>query len=369
MSPGFENGPPIHWYGKLLRIQAANDRAARALADHPGEFLTAIGLGLQGLDRGAVGVSLKPPESGNVLARIALLPFFRRQPGAAWGLDLGSHAFKAAKLVAAPGGEVAVEEAHYQRVESPPHGQENDHRVAAELADWKSRHDLAAARIVGSISGNLVLGRFFELPPMPGKKVPSAVTYEARRQLPVDLASLCWNWTELTSREAASGAHRRIMVVAARKWRVQQRLEQFAAAGIRLDVLQSDCVALHSALRYDACEDEPPSGQALAALDVGASKNNLVVSSNREVWFRSFGLTTHDDKGASIQHAPHDSRSEQLAAEVARSLTAFGRRHPDVQVARLFVLGGGARSLAAKFSKGSSHQFAASASQVSPVQA
>jgi type IV pilus assembly protein PilM len=342
------------------------------MREHPGQFFVALGLALQGLGEAASNVSLMPADNRNVLSKLATLPILSRRVTSAWGIDLGSYALKAVKLVKDASGNFQVDDAHYILLPKPlAHPDAEGQRpaiLAAALSDLAGRVDLKGSPIAAGLSGHQVLGRFFDLPPLPPKKVASAVEYEARHQIPIDLAELCWDWTELgeSDPKQAGKNPQPIMVVAARQSHVEGRMALFASAGIRLDALQSDCVALHNALRFELEGEQSNGTGPIAVVDVGADETNFVVSSPRSIWFRSLGLAGHSfttallqqfqltfERAEDLKRHPAKARRYyqfretlqplwvQFADEIDRSLCSFRRHSPAVNVGRLFAVGGG----------------------------
>ena len=364
-------GPPIDWLGHFVRTQAATPQVRQALQNHPGEYFVAFGLALQGLGEAEFDVSLMPRERGNVLGKLATLPLLGKRVSSAWGIDLGSFALKAVKLVKSADA-IQIQDAHYILLSKPlahPEAEGKRPAILAEaLSELVRRVDFKGCHVAAGLAGHQVLGRFFDLPPLPTKKVASAVEYETRHQFPIDLAELCWDWTEMgeADHKMSETVPQPIMVVAARLSHVQNRIDLFASAGIRLDSLQSNCLAIHNALRFELAQ-QPATAGAAAVLDVGADESNFVVSSPRSVWFRTFGLAGHGFTMALVQELKlayevaeevkrHPAKARryylyrdalapllaQFGGELDRSLASYCRHLPAAQVKRLFVLGGGA---------------------------
>jgi type IV pilus assembly protein PilM len=366
-------GPPVDWLVHFVRAEPADDKVAQSLREHPGQLFVALGLALQGIDEAAIETSLIPPEKANVLVKLATMPLLSRAATTAWGIDLGGFALKALQLRKEASGKIKVADCQYILLKKPlghPDAEGERLGILSEaLADLASRVNFKGSRVVTALSGRRVLGRFFDLPPLPAKKVPGAVEYETRHQLPLDLDELCWDWKALGKSDdrQADQAPRPIMVVAARQAHVQERLSLFKSAGIALDVMQSDCVALHNALQFELGDQPRPADEAIALVDVGSDETNFVVSRPGSVWFRSFGLGGAAFTAALIQqlqlkyeHAEQLKRQPakarryheflsaieplfvQLQSEIDRSLAGCRRQAAAPEVKRLFVLGGGA---------------------------
>ena len=366
-------GPPVDWLAYSTTLPAADEKIAATLREHPGQFLVALGLALQGLGQAAVPLDLAPAEKS---ALAQMFPTFgRRTTTGAWGLDLSDFALKAIKLAKDPkDGALKITAADYlphaTSLAKPEVDLARSEILDETLRDFLARvGDFKGTKICANISNQRVLGRFFELPPLAVKKVADAIAYEAKHQLPVALDELCWASHTLDPIEGkdADQALRRIMVCAARESHVRDRLATFKAAGIVVDHLQSDCLALHNAVVHEfwsTAEKHDP--DALGLIDVGAECTNIVVSSPECVWFRTIGqgaanitslLVKHfnltHQQAEQIKREPAKARRYgqmceavrptfvQLAGELERSLANYHKLYPDHPVQRIYGLGGG----------------------------
>ncbi|HZN36500.1 MAG TPA: pilus assembly protein PilM [Pirellulaceae bacterium] len=367
-------GLPVDWLAHPTRAAASGD-AAKSLREHPGQFFVAFGLALQALDLAAVGVDLMPREKGSLLSKLPALNLGgKRAPEAAWGLDLSDTALKALKLVReAKDGSLKIEAAefllHSQPLQHPAAEANRCAIVAQTLAEFAGRAgDLKGVKLCTNIAGGRVLGRFFELPPMPARKVAESVQYEARHQLPVALDELSWSYAiqDDVAGKAADEQPRRIVVQATRDAHVRDRLASFKAAGLAIDAVQSDCLALHSALVHEL---ELSGEGAVAAIDVGVAGTNVVVSSPSCAWFRTlahggdhYSRELAKALGCTAEEAELQKRQParvcgyhllceawqplfvQLGSEIERSLATYRKLYPEHPVRQLYGLGGAFRA-------------------------
>jgi type IV pilus assembly protein PilM len=366
-------GAPVDWLAHPTRSERVNSEISRTLAEHPGQFFPALGLALQGLGLAAIEADLTPQEKGGVLGMLPTLSLSRRQVKEAWGIDLSDYALKAIKLSRqGKGGDARIEACAYLL-----HSRFLTHRdvemerseIAAEtLQDFAAAAgDLKGVKVCLGFAGPRVLGRFFELPPMPAKKISDAIKYEAAHQLPIELAELCWSHQILdeVAGRAADQQPRRVFIQAARDAQIRERVALCKSAGIAVDCVQSDCVALHNAIVYELLADAE-ADEAIATIDVGTDATNVVVSSPRSIWFRTFTqggasftrdlarqLKLTHDQAEQLQREPAKARRfsqleatlqpliVQLAGEVERSLSTYSRLAPDRPVRQVYGLGGG----------------------------
>jgi type IV pilus assembly protein PilM len=333
----------------------------------------ALGLALGESGKGEFDIELLAAEKKGMLGKLASLPLLARRTrtSAAWGIDLGSYALKALKLSSDAAGNVKVEDAHYIPLSKPlAHPEAEGERpaiFAAALADLAGRVDLKGSSVAAALSGHQVLGRFFDLPPLPAKKVAAAVEYEARHQIPIDLTELCWGYCELRQIQAAADGPRPIMVLAARRSHAEECANLFESVGIRLASLQGNCLALHNALRFELEPARPSTTAPIAIVDVGGDETNFIVSAPGSAWFRCFGAAGHSFTAALLAEfrltyndaeilKRHPAKARryhrfrealapplaQFAGEIDRSLASFRRHSPMSDVARLYAVGGGA---------------------------
>ena len=368
-------GAPVDWLAFPTRAARASDAVTQTLAEHPGQCFTAFGLALHGLGLAAIDADLTPQEKTGMLGMLPSLSFGRRAANEAWGLDLSDYALKAIKLSRqGKSGEVRIEACEYLLHARPLALVDGEVERAAVATETLRKFavlagELKGVRICAGLPGPRVLGRFFELPPMPAKKVSDSIQYEAQHQLPIALTELCWSHQLLddVTGKGADDRPRRVLIQAARETQVRERLGVFKSAGLAVDCLQNDCLALHNAIVYELlAEGAADSVEAIAVADVGTEATNVVVSSSRSVWFRTFtqggGSFTRElvkqlklthEQAEQLQREPAKARRfsqleaavqpllVQLGGEIERSLASYSRVYSDRPVRQVYGLGGG----------------------------
>jgi type IV pilus assembly protein PilM len=368
-------GAPVDWLAHLTRAERANADVSQTLDEHPGQFFTAFGLALQGLGLPAIEADLTPQEKTGMLGMLPSLSFGRRAAQEAWGLDLSDHALKAIKLSRQGKSNVKIEACEYL-LHAQPLTHADTEMERGKIATDTLRDFVAAAgelkgvRICAGLPGPRVLGRFFELPPMPARKVADSIQYEAQHQLPIALEELCWSHQILDefTGKGADDRPRRVLIQAVRDSQARDRVALLKSAGIAVDCLQSEGLALHNAIVFDLLSDGDTGdfAEAVAVVDVGMEATNVVISSPRCVWFRTFtqggGSFTRElvkqlklthDQAEQLQHEPAKARRYsqleaamqpllvQLAGEIERSLASYSRVYSDHPVRQIYGLGGG----------------------------
>jgi type IV pilus assembly protein PilM len=148
----------------------------------------------------------------------------------------------------------------------------------------------------------LAFSRFFQLPLMEEKKVPSVMQYEAASQIPFKLEDIVWDYQVLYRHDALRRdiCEREMALFAIRHEHLDAAVAPLKELGLRPAVVQSQCAALHNLMAYDRLADgKLPGGEdlrfnglepAVAVLDVGGEAANLVISGDGASWCRSLPL-------------------------------------------------------------------------------
>jgi|GEM_PF-2378855 len=378
-------GRPIDWLGHITSVDCADEESASLLRERPGQYFVAFGLALQGLDEAHMSLHLTPEEKGGVLGKLSF-GLRKAKPVSAWGIDLGRHSLKAIKLTRDPkSGAIQIE-----RVETIVHSisgggtgePESELVLEQTLKSFAQRTKTDDSRIVANIPGQRVLGRFFQLPPLPTAKIAGAIQFEAKHQFPIPLEELSWSY-QLAEPDSpkTSDQGRTVILVAARQSHVKDRLAIFKNAGMAVDLIQSDCLALHNAMhreffsgrlspegdgKSNAQRDAVgPNAEMLAFVDMGTEGTNVVISSAQATWFRTFGsagaaftnamvrslqLTYEQAEKAKCDpsrirrfHQYHDALQPlfvQVASEIERSLANCQKVYPNSRISHIYGVGG-----------------------------
>ncbi len=375
-------GPAVRWMTDLRRI-AVKDEARERLREHPGRFYVACGLALQGLGLGPARTNLAIREDRGLVqwvSQLASTPIlFSRPARSAWGLDLSPSGLKAVRLVAEEPDRTATIAAcdlveHRKTLGQAVNDEERKTLIAETLRTFCGRNDVQAERVSVGLPGRVVLVRELTVPRTEGKKLPRVVEYEARRQLPIPLDDLVWGFELLEEQggEPSAGGEMKIAVVAARRFLLKDHLARFSNAGLTVDVVQSDCVALYNYVAYDRLASggngSAGAGKAppIAVVDVGSDATHVVAGVPGSAWFRTSGfgaqgftkaliqqfkLTTSQAEAlkrdpASAERTDRYCRTleplyDELAREIRACLDAYGEARGRRRLECVYGAGGG----------------------------
>jgi type IV pilus assembly protein PilM len=369
-------GIPVEWLGGFGRLHSEALLEKPDYVKHPGAFFVACGLALQGLEQAPVQLNLAPKKKSGL--GFSLLKR-KRAPQSAWGFDVGDTSLKAVRLTAGDAGKLAVDVCEcieFKKALSQPDVDfKRSEIVRAAFDELFEQHGREADRLCLSLPGAKVLGRQFDLPAIKRKKIQDAVEFEALHQIPYPLSDLIWDY-QLMDESAKDGKpdddglqQHHVLLAAAKDYHVTDFLAVFDHMELNIDVVQSNCVALHNYVSYDLFGDpELQLGErdALAILDVGADASNVVVSARNRLWFRSLRIAGNDftktlmkqfklanAHAEQLKHKPQQARRisqlyevltpllEDLAAEIDRSFNMHRKAYPRQTITKLIGVGGG----------------------------
>jgi type IV pilus assembly protein PilM len=340
----------------------------------PGRFSTAAGLALQALQRAAVAVNLAAPEKVGVLS---LLKARKRRPTSAWGIDLGRGAIKAINLTLdAETGAPVVARAEFCESATAPFSANKDALDIDPLIDeFLKRVQLNDGAIAIGLPGEKVFTRFFNIPLIAKNKLGELMHYEVKQQIPFPLETLTWGYHLFEPADVAAdsdASESAIGLFALKQEDAKAHLKPFADRGLKVDVLQSDAVALFNFIAFECLPLPPLAGRnadripVLAVLEIGAEKSNVVLSNGRTFWTRSIPQGGNDftrtlqrefafdwPKAEQLKRNPTSAVSlhrmyqplqlcfEKFAAEVHHSIDQYLTQDPRLMVQRMLVTGGG----------------------------
>lgn len=365
----------VEWLGGSKRL-VVDDAHKKKWGAHRGCLFVAAGLALQGVGLAAINTNLRD-EKASLFGKLSIRR--REKTQVAWGIDVGDSALKAIRLVLEPGQSQPqidrCEVIPYRCPLSRPDAQSSYGSLLGETIEkLHAQHTIEKSdRICVGLPGQRVLGRFFQLPNAPAKKLTGMIKYEASQQIPIPEIDLASAHHVLRSEdgdaEDESGASTRVLYLAMKRSLLDETLRAFDAASLEPCACQSECVALYNFARFEGLCDLLPKDATdechVALLDVGTEGTNLVMVSEQAVWFRSLriggdnftqaivrNLKLTTDQAEKLKRQPAAARSihrlyevydpiyTQMTAEIRRSMELFEKENGG-KVTVLLGVGGG----------------------------
>ena len=206
-------------------------------------------------------------------------------PSAVWGLDIGHSALKAVRLERSGSVPVLTNFDVIEIEQSEDEGTRTA-RVQTALAELLRRRKIGSEPVLVSVPGNQTFFRPFALPPAPGSRLASIVSFEARNQIPFPINEVIWDFKRIAPSEAGEI---RVGLVAVRRELIDQLLAIVRQSGLRLEAIQVAPLALYNLVSYELGGEG-----AWLVLDGGARVTDFVVVDGEEFWFRPLPQSGND---------------------------------------------------------------------------
>lgn len=249
-------------------------------------------------------------------------------------------------------------------------------RVSGALKELIRATGVTADRAISALPGFSVFTTVIELPKMPDQELASAIKFEAEKYIPSPIEETVLDWevvgeteAEITPKEGGEKKKvlmSRILLTAASKGLVSRYMEIFKKAGLDLESLETEAVALvrplvsddtsplllidMGATATDICLVEDASPRLTRSIDVGGNaitrsiaKSLNIKPERAEQFKKDFGLEGRLN-GALSERVPQAIRAilDEIVKEIRHSCNLFynkgGRR-----IEKVILVGGGAK--------------------------
>jgi type IV pilus assembly protein PilM len=276
----------------------------------------------------------------------------------AWGIDIGNRALKAIRLSQGPAG-LQIDDfdvVEHEQVLSNA-GDNREPMLHAALASFVQRHELKGAPVAIGVSGQSSFARFIKLPPVEPRKIPEIVRFEAIQQIPFPLDEVEWSYQLFTDDKSPDVE---VGIFAMRKELVNQHIGYFTNAGLNVQAVQMNPLAVYNAMYYD----ERIKGTTMM-VDVGAENTDLIIAEGETIWLRSIPIGGNKftealaaqfklkfPKAEELKRNAATSKYgrqilqamkpvfNELVSEIQRSIGFYASVHRDSRISRVLALGG-----------------------------
>lgn len=124
-----------------------------------------------------------------------------------------------------------------------------------------------------SISGPSIVIRYVNLPKMQENELKKALKFEAQKYIPFSIDEV--NMDSYILKQNLPDNRMLVILVAAKKESISQHLKIMEAAGINVNIIDADAVALINAFNFNYSQDDNLKTKTIALLDIGAVVSNL----------------------------------------------------------------------------------------------
>ena len=225
---------------RSIEVDETNETFRANLA----RFGVAMGLAVQGLGKARLKEAMFQKKQSI---------FGRKKLQGCWGVDIGTSSLKAVrmewqndKLVVT---DIFLEDFATQQSQATTQ-QTKTERIKPTVESFLAAHDIGDSAVWANLPGFELTTRFVRLPPVPDKKAMQLLDQEIADRIPIAADDLIM--TKSIGAFDKEDSHGRAAVVsAARKAAVDQRVEILTDAGLDIDGLQADPIALVNLVAWE----------------------------------------------------------------------------------------------------------------------
>jgi len=225
--------------------------------------------------------------------------------------------------------------------------------VGRELGKLVNRLKLRGAKVISALGGKQVYTRLLTLPAMNLDDMRRAAFYQAASFLPISIDDVTVDIFPVRYLDNNGSRKCQVFFTAARKVQVENLVHTCQAAGLKLERLEIEPLALHT-LYYGLLKD----GQAVGVLNIGSNHSYLAVYQNKTLVFvrlMSFGCTAFyqhmRESGTdcrkladlSCREAGIERVMENLVSELNQAMDYFRLQSRNTALSFIILCGGGAR--------------------------
>lgn len=279
------------------------------------------------------------------------------------GLDIGSSSIKLIEMTA-QGDEYLI--TGYGHIERPA----DDADLSEALNELIQTSGIKSKRVVTSVSGREVIVRYISMPPVEDEDLDNSVRFEADKYIPFDLEEVVLDSQRLDESALGftSGAEMKVLLVAAKRSLIEQRVQVLKEANLVPSVIDVDSFALGNAfeLRNVLSTRAEVEGKVVSLIDIGAVKTNITIMIGntsfftREIYLAGNEFTEEIQKKLEVSHEEAEALKkmpgvfalevqeavgtvvDDLANEVQLSFDFFESQF-EKEVEEIYISGGGSQ--------------------------
>jgi len=197
---------------------------------------------------------------------------FKIKEEGAIGLDIGTSSIKAVALEVKDK-EVFLKNFSFKEISDGSIGPAN---LAPLIKKSIDALGVSEGRVNISLSGQPVIIRYAWLPLMSQKELASSLRFEAAKLIPFSVEEV--NIDSYILKQDISNNKMLVMVVAAKKEAVSERIKLVQDSGFKIKAIDVDSLALINAFNFNYhSEDEKDLPKVIALLNIGAAVSNLSI--------------------------------------------------------------------------------------------
>ena len=205
----------------------------------------------------------------------------------AWGLEIGDSGIKAVKA-SSRDGKLFVEA--IDRIDYSSQGDatalKKPELIEEAVSLFKERNLISRSdKIIVSLSGKMILSRFFTLPPIKKSRIADVLKFELRKQVPFEPDEIVWDYQQF---DDVGMAHKgvKIGLFATKKENIYDLLPSLAPIRVNLDAIQITPIAIYNLVHLISDSDED-----VIVINVEQGNTDFIVVGRSKYWNRSIPIS------------------------------------------------------------------------------
>ena len=204
-----------------------------------------------------------------------------------WGLEIGESGIKAVKA-SSRDGELFVEAIDRIDYSSQDHDSTltKPELIEGAVGIFKERNLIKKSdKIIVSLSGKMILSRFFTLPPIKKSRIGDALKFELRKQVPFEPDEIVWDYQQFDD-DGIANKGVKIGLFATKKENIYGLLPSLAPIRVNLDAIQITPIAIYNLVHLSSDSNEDA-----IVINVEQGNTDFIVVGRSKYWNRSIPIS------------------------------------------------------------------------------
>ncbi len=204
-----------------------------------------------------------------------------------WGLEIGESGIKAVKA-SSRDGKLFVEAIDRIDYSSQDHESTltTPELIEGAVGIFKERNLIKKSdKIIVSLSGKMILSRFFTLPPIKKSRIGDALKFELRKQVPFEPDEIVWDYQQFDD-DGMANKGVKIGLFATKKENIYGLLPSLAPIRANLDAIQITPIAIYNLVHLSSDSNEDA-----IVINVEQGNTDFIVVGRSKYWNRSIPIS------------------------------------------------------------------------------
>ncbi len=220
--------------------------------------------------------------------RLGISPFKLSTNKSVWGLEIGDKRLKAVNACFSEGKLFidSIDVIDYSSI-GTKNGTNNPELIEDAVRIFKERNLINSDKIIVSLSGKMILSRFFTLPPIKNNRINDVLKFELRKQVPFSPDEIVWDY-QLFSNNDNGVANKDVNVVlfATKKENIYDLLPSLSSISVNLEAIQTAPIAIYNLLHLISDSDKD-----VIVMNVEKGNTDFIVVGRSKYWNRSIPVS------------------------------------------------------------------------------